>query len=73
MKEPSAFVVATFGSDGDTKSPMPNVTTGSIGLSEAEVDAVIAFLQNKAGVEVTVKILGAPPSRGDRSCVCKDA
>jgi len=63
MKEPSAFVVATFGSDGDTKSPMPNVTTGSIGMSEAEVDAVIAFLQNKAGVEVTVKIpVGAPPS-----------
>lgn len=63
MKDPSAFVVATFGTDGDTKSPMPNVTTGSIGMSEAEVDAVIAFLQNKAGGEVTVKIpVGAPPT-----------
>src|SRR4030065_260601 len=63
MKTPSAFVVAGFGSDNDTKSPMPVITQGSIGLSDAEVDAVIAFLQNKAGVEVTVKItVGAPPS-----------
>ena len=63
MKTPSAFVVAGFGSDNDTKSPMPVITQGSIGLSDAEVDAVIAFLLNKAGVEVTVKIpVGAPPS-----------
>lgn len=63
MKDPSAFVVIGFGTDNDTKSPMPNVTTGSIGMSDAEVDAVIAYLQNKAGVEVTVKIpVGAPPA-----------
>lgn len=62
MKEPSTFVVAGFGTDNDTKSPMPVVTSGSIGLSDAEVDAVIAFLQSKAGVEVTVKIpVGAAP------------
>lgn len=64
MTEPSTFVVAGFGVKGtnDTQSPMPDVRTGAIGLSDAEVDAVIAFLQKKAGVEVSVKIpTGAPP------------
>jgi len=58
MIEPSAFVVAGFGVKGtnDTESPMPNVTTGAIGLNEAEVSAVIAYLQKKGGQEVTVKI-----------------
>jgi len=63
MIEPSAFVVAGFGVKGtnDTQSPMPDVRTGAIGLSEAKIDAVIAYLQKKAGVEVTVKIpTGAP-------------
>lgn len=63
MVEPSAFVVAGFGVKGtnDTESPMPNVATGAIGLNEAEIDAVIAYLQKKAGQEVTVKIpVGAP-------------
>lgn len=64
MVDPSAFVVAGFGVTGtnDTKSPMPVVTTGAIGLSDAEVDAVIAYLQKKAGVEVTVKIPTAAPA-----------
>lgn len=58
MKEPSAFVVAGFGVKGtnDTLSPMPVVTSGAIGLIDAEVDAVIAYFQTSAGVTVTVKL-----------------
>jgi mono/diheme cytochrome c family protein len=59
---PSAYVVAGFGKSGtnDTESPMPVTTGGSIGLSEAEVRAVIAYLQDLNGVEVTVTIPAMP-------------
>lgn len=55
---PSAYVVAGFGKKGtnDTESPMPDVSGGSIGLSEAEVAAVVAYLQDKSGADVTVEI-----------------
>jgi len=58
MIKPSAFVVAGFGKGGsnDTESPMPDVSSGSIGLSDAEILAVIAYLQDSGGVEVTVQI-----------------
>jgi mono/diheme cytochrome c family protein len=58
MAEPSAFVVAGFGKagSGDTVSPMPNILTGSIGLNEAELRAVIAYLQDLGGAEITVEI-----------------
>ncbi|HSG95628.1 MAG TPA: c-type cytochrome, partial [Afifellaceae bacterium] len=58
MADPSAYVVAGFGKAGtnDTVSPMPNMLSGSIGLSEAEVTAVIAYLQDLGGAEVTVEI-----------------
>ncbi len=58
MVDPSAYVVAGFGKSGtgDTVSPMPNVLTGSVGLNEAEVRSVVAFLQDLGGVEVTVEI-----------------
>src|SRR3990172_2102361 len=58
MVKPSAYVVTGFGVTGtnDTKSPMPDVSTGAIGLSEAEIKAVTAYLQNLAGVDVTVEI-----------------
>ncbi len=58
MAEPSAYVVAGFGKagTGDTVSPMPNILTGRIGLSEVEVRAVIAYLQDLGGAEVTVEI-----------------
>lgn len=57
MINPSAYVVAGFGKTGtnDQESPMPDVRSPSIGLSDAEVNAVIAYLQNLAGVEVTVR------------------
>lgn len=55
---PSAFVVAGFGKAGtnDTESPMPDASGGSIRLSEPELQAVVAYLQDLGGVEVTVKI-----------------
>ena len=58
MVKPSAFVPVGFGKAGtnDTESPMPNVTGGGIGFSEAEILAVIAYLQNIGGAEVTVSI-----------------
>lgn len=56
--EPSAFVVPGFGKKGtnDTESPMPDVSGGSIRLSDAEVKAVVAYLQDTGGAEVTVEI-----------------
>lgn len=58
LLEPSAFVVAGFGKagSGDTVSPMPDASGGSIGLSEAETAAVIAHLQDASGLEITVEI-----------------
>jgi cytochrome c551/c552 len=58
MLDPSAYVVVGFGKAGtnDTESPMPNVTGGGIDLSEAEISAVIAYLQDLGGAEVTVEI-----------------
>ncbi len=58
MVKPSAYVVSGFGKAGsnDTESPMPDVTGGSIGFSEAEMNAVIAYLQDIGGAEVTVSI-----------------
>ena len=58
LVSPSAFVVVGFGKKGtnDTQSPMPDASSGSISFSEAEVTAVIAYLQDNAGLEVTVEI-----------------
>lgn len=58
MTDPSAYVVAGFGQagSGDTISPMPDVTSPSVGLSEPLVLAVIAYLQNLSGQIVTVEI-----------------
>jgi mono/diheme cytochrome c family protein len=58
LVKPSAFVVVGFGKAGssDTVSPMPDVSGGSIGLSEAEMTAIVAYLQQLGGFEVTVEI-----------------
>lgn len=55
MVRPSAFVVAGYGvaGTGDTVSPMPDVSGGAIGLNGLEINAVMAFLQKKAGLPVT--------------------
>ncbi|OGS75673.1 MAG: hypothetical protein A2Z94_07735 [Gallionellales bacterium GWA2_55_18] len=62
LVKPSAYVVAGFGKAGtnDTESPMPDVSGGGIGLSEAEIKAVIAYLQESSGSEVTVTIPAMP-------------
>lgn len=66
MIAPSAYVVAGFGKagTGDTVSPMPNAATGGARLNEAEIKAVIAYLQDASGLEVTVEIpTGAEPEQ----------
>jgi len=62
LVKPSAFVAAGFGKAGsnDTESPMPDVSGGGIGLAEAEIAAVIAYLQDSSGSEVTVSIPAMP-------------
>lgn len=64
MVNPSAYVVPGYGVKGtnDMQSPMPVVTSGAIGLSDVEVDAVIAYLQSSDGMEVTVKIPKETPT-----------
>jgi len=66
LVEPSAYVVAGFGKAGsnDTESPMPDVSGGGIGLGEVEIAAVIAYLQDRAGLEVTVEIPQQPEGQG---------
>lgn len=58
LLKPSAYVVAGFGKAGsnDTESPMPDVSGGSIALSVPELSAVVAFLQDNGGFEITVEI-----------------
>ena len=59
--EPSIFVVEGFGKKGsnDTISPMPVVSAPPIELSEVEMNAVIAFLQDLTGLEPTVPLPSA--------------
>ncbi|MGI9383344.1 MAG: c-type cytochrome [Methyloligellaceae bacterium] len=63
MLEPSAFVVAGFGKKGtnDKVSPMPAANRAPISLSETQINALIAFLQERAGVEVTAPL----PAEGE--------
>lgn len=70
MVDPSAMVVEGFGKKGtnDTVSPMPDVSKGAIGLSAVEMNAVIGYLQNIAGVEVTVSL-----PTGDEGAPAEDA
>lgn len=58
MIRPSAYVVVGFGKSGsqDTESPMPVISGSGIGLSEVEINAVIAYLQELSGVEITVEV-----------------
>ena len=77
LLEPSAFVVAGFGKKGsnDADSPMPSADQPPIQLSELEVDAVIAFMQQKDGNPVTVALPTEAPdadSTGD-AAVAKPA
>ena len=64
LLQPSIYVVTGFGKKGsnDTESPMPVVDQPPIQLSELEIDAIIAFMQNKDGNPVTVALPTAAPT-----------
>ena len=63
MIDPSVFVVAGFGKKGtnDSVSPMPTINAPPTDLSDVEINAIIAFLQNLAGFEPSVQL----PAEGD--------
>lgn len=73
LVKPSAYVVAGFGKAGsnDSESPMPDVSGGGIGLNEAEIVAVIAYLQESSGSEVTVAIPALPTASSKESAAPK--
>lgn len=66
MVVPSAFVVAGFGKKGtnDEVSPMPKVDAPPASLSGDEINAITAYLQDQAGMDVTVPLPSAV-SEGD--------
>ncbi len=61
MLEPSKFVVAGFGKkgSGDTISQMPKIDSAPISLSPVEMNAITAFLQDRAGFTPTVALPSA--------------
>ena len=61
LVDPSAYVVAGFGKKGTQGkvSPMPAVGAPPIEMNEVQMNALIAFLQDRAGLEPTVPLLGA--------------
>jgi len=65
MINPSAYVVKDFGKKGsnDTLSPMPVANKTPISLTDIEMDAIVAYLQNKDGNDITVALpeAGAAP------------
>lgn len=69
MLQPSAYVVKGFGKKGtdDTESPMPAVDQPPIQLSEIEIGAIIAYMQNKDGNTVTVALPRAAPAAGKKA------
>lgn len=81
MLKPSAYVVAGFGKKGtnDTVSPMPDVSAPPISLSDTEIDAVIAYMEDRAGIEVTVPLPSATTTQatvhetGDEEAPAKTA
>jgi mono/diheme cytochrome c family protein len=58
MLDPNIYVVKGFGKKGsnDTESPMPAIDKPPAQLSEIEIDAIIAYLQDKDGNTVTVAL-----------------
>lgn len=61
MVEPSAYVVAGFGKKGtnDAVSPMPVVSAPPIEMNEVQLNALVAFLMDRAGMEPTVPLPSA--------------
>ncbi|HIQ15908.1 MAG TPA: c-type cytochrome [Leucothrix sp.] len=69
MVDPSKFVVKSWGTPGsnDSISPMPKVDAAPIELSAVEVDAIIAYLQNKDGNDITVELPTEAPAVVEKS------
>ena len=69
MVEPSAFVVAGFGKKGtnDAVSPMPAVNAPPIEMDDVQINALIAFLQDRAGIEPTVPLPSADQAPADEA------
>ena len=67
LLDPSAYVVAGFGKKGtaDKVSPMPVADAPPIELDAVQIDAVIAFLQDRAGLEPTVPLPSAVEAVAD--------
>jgi len=61
LVDPSAYVVPGFGKKGtnDTQSPMPVVNAPPIEMDDVQMNALIAFLQDRAGFEPTVALPSA--------------
>ncbi len=61
LVDPSKYVVPGYGKKGsnDKISPMPKADTAPIELSKVEMNAVTAFLQDKAGISPTVPLPSA--------------
>lgn len=68
MTDPSKFVVKSWGVAGtkDSVSPMPKVDAAPIELSAVEMDAVIAYLQNKDGNDITVALPTEAPAAAEK-------
>ena len=64
MTDPGKFVVKSWGVAGsnDSTSPMPKVDAAPIELSAVEIDAIIAYLQNKDGNDITVELPTEAPA-----------
>jgi len=69
MQAPSAYVVTGFGKKGtnDSESPMPVVDAAPIELNTVEMNAVIAFLQDRAGMSPTVPLPSAEDTPVDEA------
>ena len=61
MLDPSKYVVAGFGKkgSGDKISQMPKINLPPVSLSPVEIDAITAFLQDRAGLTPTVALPSA--------------
>ncbi len=61
LVDPSAWVVPGFGKKGTQGkvSPMPVVNAPPIEMSQVQMNAMIAFLQDRAGVAPTIPLPGA--------------
>lgn len=69
MQDPSAYVVAGWGKKGtnDSESPMPIADAPPIELSLVEMNAIIAFLQDRAGMVPSVPLPSADDVRVDEA------